>query len=174
MTLPISFGHHGFDRQGKESCKIAGTARRKVLRDQEESGDLPYRRHDLPDAGSRACLKNHSRHLYVPLCVIFAPYSVDVARYASFIWHKSPTNCDAHLTESIFQTRSKTGDQEKVSCFFALISGILKSFYGVVSNEERLSPERNKPAANCRIVSEQNTERSFFEEDFTTMQKIVL
>ena len=37
--------------------------------------------------------------------------------------------------------------------FFALISGILKSFCGVVSNEERLSPERNKPAANSRIVS---------------------
>ncbi len=56
----------------------------------------------------RACLKNHSCHLYVPLCVISAPNSVDVARYDSFIWHKSPTNCDAHLTESIFQTRSRT------------------------------------------------------------------
>ena len=55
---------------------------------------------------SRACLKNHSRHLHAPLCVIFAPHSVDVARYDSFIWHKSPTNCDAHLAESIFQTRS--------------------------------------------------------------------
>ena len=61
----------------------------------------------------RACLKNHSCHLYndaiasySPLCVIFAPNSVNIARYASFIRHKSPTNCDAHLTESIFQTRS--------------------------------------------------------------------
>ncbi len=54
-------------------------------------------------------MKNHSRHLYVPFCVIFAPHSVDVARYASFIWHKSPTNCDVHLTESIFQTRSGIG-----------------------------------------------------------------
>ena len=52
-------------------------------------------------------MKNHSRHLYAPVCVIFAPHSVDVARYASFIWHKSPTNCVAHLTESIFQTRSR-------------------------------------------------------------------
>ena len=52
-------------------------------------------------------MKNHSRHLYAPICVIFAPNSVDVARYASFIWHKSHTNCDAHLTESIFQTRSR-------------------------------------------------------------------
>ena len=56
----------------------------------------------------RACLKNHSRHLYAPLCVIFAPNSVNIARYASFIRYKSPTNCDAHLTESIFQTRSRT------------------------------------------------------------------
>ena len=59
-----------------------------------------------PDIHTRACLKNHSCHLYVPFCAIFASNSVDVARYASFIWHKSPTNCDAHLTESIFQTRS--------------------------------------------------------------------
>ena len=65
-------------------------------------------------ADARACLKNHSYHLhndakasYLPLCVIFASNSVDVARYAAFIWHKSPTNCDAHLAESIFQTRSR-------------------------------------------------------------------
>lgn len=53
----------------------------------------------------RACLKNHSRHLHAPFCVIFAPNSGYIARYAPLIWHKSPTNCDAHLTESIFQTR---------------------------------------------------------------------
>ena len=123
MTLPISFGHHGFDRQGKEACKIAGTARRKVLRDQEENGDLPYRRHDLPDAGSRACLKNHSRHLYAPLCVIFAPNSVNIARYASFIRHKSPTNCDAHLTESIFQTRSSALTAKRFLHGLMLVTG---------------------------------------------------
>ncbi len=55
---------------------------------------------------ARACLKNHSRHLHAPLCVIFAPNSGYIARYAPFIWRKSPTNCDAHLSESIFQTRS--------------------------------------------------------------------
>ncbi|WP_334295516.1 DUF6783 domain-containing protein [Blautia faecicola] len=32
--------------------------------------------------------------------------SVDVARYAALIQEKSPTNCDAHLAESLFQTRS--------------------------------------------------------------------
>ena len=36
----------------KEACKAAGTVQRKVLRDPEESGDLPHRRHDLSDAGS--------------------------------------------------------------------------------------------------------------------------
>ena len=46
--------------------------------------------------------------MYAPLCVIFAPNSGYIARYAPFIWCKSPTNCDAHLTESIFQTRSRT------------------------------------------------------------------
>ena len=61
----------------------------------------------------RACLKNHSCQLHSdayashsPLCVIFAPNSGYIARYAPFIWHKSPTNCDAHLPESNFQTRS--------------------------------------------------------------------
>ena len=37
---------------------------------------------------------------------IICPHSVDVARYAALIWTKSPTNYDAHLAESIFQTRS--------------------------------------------------------------------
>ena len=65
---------------------------------------------------ARVCLKIHSRHLYASLCVIFAPNSVDVARYASFIWHimpfgyKSPTNCGAHLAESNFQTHSSTNN----------------------------------------------------------------
>ncbi|NBI71465.1 hypothetical protein D3Z50_10395 [Clostridiaceae bacterium] len=56
---------------------------------------------------ARACLKIHSRHLHAPLCVRFAPNSGYIARYAPFIWRKSPTNCDAHLSESNFQTRSR-------------------------------------------------------------------
>ena len=54
----------------------------------------------------RACLKNHSCNLHAPLCGIFYLHSVDVARYAALIQEKSPTNCDAHLAESLFQTRS--------------------------------------------------------------------
>ena len=56
---------------------------------------------------TRACLKNHSRNLHAPLCGIFCPNSVAVARYGAFIRTKSPTNCDVHLAESIFQTHSK-------------------------------------------------------------------
>ncbi|NBI87102.1 hypothetical protein D3Z47_13205 [Lachnospiraceae bacterium] len=32
--------------------------------------------------------------------------SVNVDRYVSLIWHKSPTKCGIHLPKSIFQTRS--------------------------------------------------------------------
>ena len=62
----------------------------------------------LQELKVRACLKNHSRNLHAPLCGIFYPNSVAVARYGALIRTKSPTNCDAHLAESLFQTRSKT------------------------------------------------------------------
>ncbi|RHC68146.1 hypothetical protein DW833_01130 [Anaerobutyricum hallii] len=51
-------------------------------------------------------MKNHSYNLHAPICGIFCLHSVDVARYAALIQAKSPTNCNAHLAESIFQTRS--------------------------------------------------------------------
>ena len=68
----------------------------------------------------RACLKNHSRNLHAPLCGIFCPNSVAVARYGALIRTKSPTNCGVHLAESLFQTRSNTKERvmvqaEKVS-----------------------------------------------------------
>ncbi len=56
----------------------------------------------------RACLKNHSSNLHTPIYGIFCLHSVAVARYAALIQAKSPANCDVHLAESIFQTRSKT------------------------------------------------------------------
>ena len=55
---------------------------------------------------ARACLKNHSRNLHAPLCGIFHPNSVAVAHYGALIRAKYPTNCDAHLAESLFQTHS--------------------------------------------------------------------
>ncbi|MFR8221570.1 MAG: DUF6783 domain-containing protein [Blautia faecis] len=45
--------------------------------------------------------------MHAPLCGIFHPNSVAVARYGALIRTKSPTNCDAHLAESLFQTRSR-------------------------------------------------------------------
>ena len=51
-------------------------------------------------------MKNHSSNLHAPLCGIFCPNSVAVARYGARIRTKSPTKCDAHLAESLFQTRS--------------------------------------------------------------------
>ncbi|KAA6136279.1 hypothetical protein F2P57_21330 [[Clostridium] symbiosum] len=54
----------------------------------------------------RACLKIHSCQLHAPLRGIFGPNSVSVAHYASLIRAKSPTKCDAQLTESNFKTDS--------------------------------------------------------------------
>ncbi|WP_342981567.1 DUF6783 domain-containing protein [Ruminococcus sp. 2227st1_E6_2227SCRN_220401] len=51
-------------------------------------------------------MKNHSRNLHVPLYGIFHPNSVAVARYGALIRAESPTKCDAHLAEGLFQTRS--------------------------------------------------------------------
>ena len=53
------------------------------------------------------CLKKHSYNLHAPLCGIFRPNSVAVARYGALIQAKSPTNSDVHLAERLFQTRSK-------------------------------------------------------------------
>ncbi|MEE1417384.1 MAG: DUF6783 domain-containing protein [Lachnospiraceae bacterium] len=45
--------------------------------------------------------------MQAPLCGIFYPYSVAVARYAALIRIKFPTNWDSQLTKSLFQTRSR-------------------------------------------------------------------
>ena len=83
-------------------------------------------------SGSRACLKNHSRNLYAPLCGIFHPNLVAVARYGALIRAKSPTNCDAHLAESLFQTRSracqKAGREQSLPVFKALPPEFQRAF----------------------------------------------
>ncbi|WP_308053797.1 DUF6783 domain-containing protein [Enterocloster lavalensis] len=56
----------------------------------------------------------HSRHLHAPLRGRFGPNSVNVARYASLIGTKSPTKCDAHLTESNFQTHPRARNGRKM------------------------------------------------------------
>ena len=78
---------------------------------------------------SRACLKNHSYNLHAPICGIFCLHSVDVARYAALIQAKSPTNCDAHLAESIFQTRSK--ERKKVIRRMAKSQKFSKDSYNI-------------------------------------------
>ena len=40
-------------------------------------------------------------------CGMFCPNSIAVVRYGALIRAKSPTNCDIHLAESLFQTRSR-------------------------------------------------------------------
>ncbi|MHA9742325.1 DUF6783 domain-containing protein [Robinsoniella peoriensis] len=55
---------------------------------------------------ARASNKIPSCHLYASLCGIFTPNPGYIARYAPFIRGKSPTNCDAQLTEMNFITRS--------------------------------------------------------------------
>ena len=42
-----------------------------------------------------------------PQNISIGPHSVNVARYASLIRVQSTTNCDAQLSESNFQTRSR-------------------------------------------------------------------
>ena len=68
-------------------------------------------------------MKNHSYNLHASIYGIFCLHSVDVARYAALIQAKSPANCDAHLAESIFQTRS--------SALFGYISNIFLTSYKI-------------------------------------------
>ena len=73
----------------------------------------------MEQKGPGACLKNHFRNLQAPLCGIFYPHSVAVARYAALIRIKSPTNWDSQLTKSLFQTRSiPTNDIEMTIAFY--------------------------------------------------------
>ena len=66
---------------------------------------------------SNKYMKNHSCNLHAPLCGVFCPNSVVVARYDALIQTKSPTKCDAHLAENLFQTRSRkvASEQELIS-----------------------------------------------------------
>ena len=55
----------------------------------------------------------------VKLCGIFCQDSVDVARYGALIPANSPTNCDAHLAESLFQICSGKGEKAKYFLIFS-------------------------------------------------------
>ena len=57
--------------------------------------------------GGTLAIESCSCDLHAPLCGIFCPNSAAVARYGALIRTKFPTNCDAHLAESLFQTCSR-------------------------------------------------------------------
>lgn len=59
----------------------------------------------LHDSG--ACLKNHFRQLYFPLCIRFVPNAGYIALYPPFICRKSAKYGETHLSESIFKTLSR-------------------------------------------------------------------
>jgi len=61
-------------------------------------------------------LKKHSHNMYAPLCGIFCPNSVVIARYDALLRTKSPTNCDAHLAEVLF-SNTLCGRKEKLNYF---------------------------------------------------------
>ena len=91
---------------------------------------------------ARACLKNHFRNLQAPLCSIFYPHSVAVARYAALIRIKSPTNRDSQLTKSLFQTRSsKCNNTSCRARFLILLSDRqLAFYYFLASSSKNRSP----------------------------------
>ncbi len=99
----------GLDPWSNEACNTSGITDNIpciVIHNHVEKHIARKHLSSEPVLSTRACLKNHSRNLHAPLCGIFHPNSVAVARYGALIRAKSPTNCDAHLAESLFQTRS--------------------------------------------------------------------
>ena len=57
---------------------------------------------------SKVCLKNHSCNLHARFARDFALIRLTQPATPALIATKSSTNCDVHLTESFFQTRSST------------------------------------------------------------------
>ena len=77
------------------------------------------------------------------LSVIFAPNAVNVARYASLIWHiipfgyKSPTKWEIHLPESIVQTRSKVWRRRFLRCHTAGRTGKQNMYQAFITKDVR-------------------------------------
>ena len=70
---------------------------------------------------------------------IFRPNSVAVARYGVLIRAKSPTNCDAHLAASLFQTRSNLSYKNNLKVNKKALDNFEKSSY----NAELSKSKRN-------------------------------
>mgnify|MGYP007128250405 FL=1 len=59
--------------------------------------------------GVRACLKNHSRNLHAPLCGIFHPNSVAVARYGASSGQNIP-QIVTHILQKAFFRHALAGN----------------------------------------------------------------
>ena len=73
---------------------------------------MPYYKNGMKAAFSIVLLltkiqKGFIKFLELADCGMFRPNSIAVVRYGALIRAKSPTNCDIHLAESLFQTRSR-------------------------------------------------------------------
>ena len=73
---------------------------------------MPYYKNGMKAAFSIVLLltkiqKGFIKFLEPADCGMFCPNSIAVVRYGALIRAKSPTNCDAHLAESPFQTCSR-------------------------------------------------------------------
>ena len=90
---------------------------------------------------ARVCLKIHSCHLHIPLCGIFVPNSVNVARYASLIRDKSPTSWDAQMSESNFQTHPR-----------ALLKHAKSYFWRQNGPRSRKCEKMNRQAETCETA----------------------
>ena len=74
---------------------------------------MPYYKNGMKAAFSIVLLltkiqKGFIKFLEPADCGMFCPNSIAVVRYGALIRAKYTTNCDAHLAESLFQTRSRT------------------------------------------------------------------
>ena len=62
---------------------------------------------------TRACLKNHFRNLRAPLCGIFYPHSVAVARYAIKIYGGKKTMIRRYVYGNVIETEAVLNKPEQ-------------------------------------------------------------
>ena len=100
--------------------------------------------------------ENHFRNLQAPLCGIFYPHSVAVARYAALIRIKSPTNWDSQLTKSLFRHALKHRFQNNCIIHLAVES---KSLLPIINRKRKCqlinmaSPKLKNLYRSCTATS---------------------
>ena len=105
--------HYTFQKRSLLLCTLSRAPCFTPSPDRQRIHCLPRKFSNVYLSSSRACLKNAFCKMCITIYGIFCFHSVAVARYATLIQAKSPANCDAHLAESIFQTRSSTTEQNQ-------------------------------------------------------------